>query len=40
MQQMEIREKNVNVAILQFILPFSFRAGTEQAIIPLLVKGR
>ncbi|WP_066370154.1 hypothetical protein [Neobacillus fumarioli] len=36
MQQMEVREKNVNVAIFQFILPFSFRAGTEQAIIPLL----
>lgn len=38
MQQMEVQEKNVEVALFQFILPFSFKVGTEKDIIPLLLK--
>ncbi|NRD79483.1 hypothetical protein HPT25_19150 [Bacillus sp. BRMEA1] len=38
MQQMKVREKSVDVALFQFILPFSFKAGTEKDIIPILLK--
>jgi hypothetical protein len=38
MQQMEVQEKSVGVALFQFILPFSFKEGTEKDIIPLLLK--